>query len=268
MGLFGFLVASTAWAIDATVTGEGPFTPVIIANGTAVVVGVSLVSLLFGAIVAGLSRASAAWTNPGMQLSSSKQSTAWLGAITGLVLGIIAAAILTGGFGTEIEDSEGLVQLPVLATVLVMIIGGAVLGGLTAAITQVLGVPVAVDEADVEEIEAVKGRLRGSLSIPVVGLALLLLLALPFAWALIQSNELTGGGAAIVAILTAAGILGFAALAGTKPNMRISFGEVLIAIIGIATVIGVIFAVLRAQSPVEHDDGEESQEAAVVQMIG
>lgn len=263
LGLIGFLVASAGWASAANVIGEGPFTPVIQATTNNVIIGVALVSLVFGAVAAGLSRAAAGWANSGMQLSSSPGSTAWIGALIGLLLGVIAGGALTSGFGTPVEGAEGIVQLPVLATLGVMVIGGAVLGGLTAALTQVLGVPVALPEEDGDEVHAVRQRLRSAVGIPITGVIILLLLVLPFAWALIESNHLAGGGAAVIAVITAAGILLFASLAGSSPNIKLGLGEVMVAVLGIGIVIVVILAVMFARSPNdEHEEPAAEPEAA------
>jgi hypothetical protein len=269
LGLIGFVVAANWWAAGATVTGEEPFSPVIQASANGVIVGAALVSVVFGAVIASLSRAAAAWANPGMQLSNSPSSTAWIGALIGLTLGVVAGAALTSGFGSPVEGLEGVVQLPVLSTVAVMAIGGAVLGGLTAGATQALGVPVAVPAGDGAEIEDVRRRLGAAFGIPLTAVLLLLVLVLPFAWALIESNHLTSGGAAVVGILTAAGILGFASLAGTKPNIRLSLGEVMVALIGIGTLLVFILAVLFARSPDEETEEPPAEpEAAAVLVIG
>ena len=267
LGLIGFVVAANWWAASATVTGEGPFTPVIQVDSNGLIIGSALISVAFGAVIASLSRAAAAWANPGMQLSNSPSSTAWVGALIGLLLGVVAGAALANGFGTPVEGLEGVVQLPVLSTIGVMAIGGAVLGALTATVTQTLGVPVAVPEGDGEEIETVRRRLGAAFGIPLTGLLLLVLLVLPFAWALLESNHLTSGGAAIVGILTAAGILGFASLAGTKPNIRLTFGEVMVALIGIGTLLVFILAVLFARSPDHEETPADEPEAAVVLMV-
>ncbi len=265
LGLFAFLIATSFWAPSASVTGEGTFNPVLQVDSTEVIVAIALVSIVLGIIVAGLSRAGAGWVDKGMRLADSPTSTAVMGAVLGLVLGLIAATILTGAFGDTPEDLEGLVQLPVLATLSVMIIGGAVLGAVTALVPQLTGVPVAVGGEGNEEVEEVKSRLAGAMGVPAAAALILLLLVIPFAWALIESNELTSGGAAIIAIITAAGILTFASLGGSKPNMKLSFGEVMVAVIGIATVVVVIFLVLAAMSDESgHEDPEP--EAAVVQL--
>jgi len=269
LGLVGFVVATAGWATNATVIGEETFTTVIQATTNNVIIGAALISLVFGAVAASLSRAAASWANPGMQLSSKPSSTAWLGALIGLLLGVLAGAALTSGFGTPVEGVEGMVQLPVLPTFAVMLMGGALLGGLTAAVTQALGVPVAVSEDDDEEVAQVRRRLGAAFGIPLTGIIILLLLVIPFAWLLIESNHLTSGGAAIVGIITASGILAFATLGGSKPNVKLSFGEVMVALIGIGTVLVFILAVFLAMSPEEeHEEPAADAEAAVVLQIG
>ena len=264
LGALGFLVAGAFWAPNAAaVEGGGP---VVQVGPNGVIIGIALVSVVFGAIVAAMSRAATAWTNPAMQLSTSRSATAWQGALIGLVLGVVAGAMLNG-FGTPVEEADpAMTQLPVLSTLFVMVLGGAVLGALTALVPQLLAVPVAVAEGDSEEVETVKGRLRNAISIPLAGLLLLVLLVLPFGFTLIESNHLAPGiGGAVVAIITAGGILGFAALAGSRPEMRISFGDLMVAVVGIGVILIIIISVLFATQGDDHAD-EPAEEAAVVQM--
>ncbi len=266
LGLVGFLVASAFWADTAAMISDTG--PIVQVDVTGVLVGAALVSIFFGAIVAGMSRAAAASTDPAMQLSGSKASTAWIGAAMGLILGVVAGVLLTSGFGTEIEGSGGLTQLPVLATLAVMLVGGAILGAVTSLVPQLFGTPVAVADSDGEETTTVRKRLGNAVSIPMSAAVILLVLVLPFAYILIQSNELTSGGAAIIAILVASGILGFAALAGSQPQMKISGGDLLVAVAGIGTVLLILIAVLLFNSDAEHDEGSAEENAtAVVQLF-
>lgn len=264
LGVVGFFMASPAWAPNAIVDAEAG--PVIVVDPSGVVIAAALVSVVFGAIVAGLSRAATAWANPAMQLSSSKTSTPWIGGIAGLVLGLIGGALLAGQ-GVEIEGSEGLVQVPVLGTLVLLVLGAALLGAITAALPQLLSAPVAVAEDEQEEVEAVRTRLGNAIAIPVAGVMLLVILVLPFAYALIQSNHLTAGGASIIAILTAGGILGFSALSGTRPQVRISFGELMVAVAGIGTVLLIIIAVLFVRSVEDHETEEDGHAAAIETVI-
>jgi len=266
LGVVGFLVSSAFWAPNTTALPDSG--PVVQVSPASVILAIALVSVVFGAVVAGMSRAATAWTNPAMQLSSSKGATVWMGAGLGLILGVIGGAMLNG-FATPVEGSDPeLVQLPVLATLLVMILGGAVLGAATALVPQLLGVPVAVDDDDAEEMEKVKRRLRNAVSIPVAGLLLLGVLVLPFAFALIESNHFApGAGGAIVAIIAAGGVLGFSALAGSRPEMRISFGDLMVALVGIGVVLLIIISVLFATQGDEHAEEAPQDEAAVVSII-
>lgn len=264
LGVVGFLAASAFWAPNATALPESG--PLVQVNPSSVVLGIALVSVVFGAIVAAVSRAAAAWTNPAMQLSSSKSATVWIGGAIGLALGIVAGAMLNG-LGTTVEGTDPpLVQLPILATLFVMILGGAVLGAVTAFVPQLLGVPVAVDESDDEEVTTVRTRLTNAVSIPLAGILLLLLLVLPFAYALIQSNHLAANGGAIVAIIAAGGILGFSALAGTKPEMRISFGDLMWAILGLGAVLIIIISVLLYAGSDEEAE-EPAEPEAIVRLV-
>lgn len=266
LGVVGFLVSGVFWAPNTTALPDSG--PVVQISPNSVILAIALVSVAFGAIVAGMSRAAAAWTNPAMQLSSSKAATVWTGAALGLILGVAGGALLSG-FGTPVEGSDPvLIQLPVLATLPVMIIGGAILGALTALVPQLLGVPVAVDDDDAEEVQTVRSRLRNAVSIPIAGLLLLVLLVLPFAFALIESNHFApGAGGAIVAIIAAGGVLGFSALAGSRPEMRISFGDLMVAVIGIGVVLLIIISVLFATQDDDHAEEPTPEEAAVAQMI-
>jgi len=265
LGLVGFLVAGAFWADTTTAIPDTG--PIVQVDATGVLIGAALVSILFGAIVASLSRTAAASTDPAMQLSESKGSTAWIGAAMGLILGIVAGVLLTAGFGTEIEGGEGLIQLPVLPTLTVMLVGGAVLGAVTSLVPQLFGTPVAVSDDDEKEVAEVKKRLGQAVSIPMSAAVILLLLVLPFAYILIQSNELTSGGAAIIAVLVASGILGFATLAGGKPEMRITGGDLLVAVAGIGTVLLILLAVLLINSGEGPEEGAPEEQTAIVLEI-
>lgn len=265
LGVIGFLAASAFWAPNAIALPESG--PVVQLNPTSLIIGIALVSVVFGAVVAGVSRAATGWSNPAMELSGSKAVTVWVGAIIGLVLGVVAGATLSG-FGTAVEGADPpIVELPVLTSLFVMVIGGAVLGALTAMVPQLLGVPVAVADTETEEVVTVKRRLAGAVGVPLAGLVLLLLLVLPFAYTLIESNHLAPGvGGAVVAIITAGGILGFAALAGSKPQMRISGGDVMVAVVGIGVVILLIVSVLVYQGGDEHHE-EPAEGTSIVRVV-
>lgn len=266
LGLVGFLVATMAWAPAAIIPEEGASVAIEASPSTALI-AIAAVSVVFGAIVASISRAATTWRDPAMGLTSKRTTTAWIGAGIGLVLGFIAGGLLTASFATPVDEEGLLVHLPVLATLIVMLVGGAVLGAMTAAVPQLLGTPVAVAEDDQSETEVMRNRLGSTVGIPLAGVLLLAVLVLPFAYILIQSNHLTSNGAALVAIVTAGGILGFAALSGNRPNVRISMGELMVAVVGIGTVLLIILAVLAFRDDGSHEEDEAAESAAVVWVV-
>jgi len=267
LGLFGFVMAAASWSQNTSVTGEETFNPIFITESNGLLIGVALVSVVFGAIVAAFARAAAGWVDPAMQLKSPKSRTAWVGGSFGLVLGVGAGALLAAGVGTPIEGSEGLIELPVLPTLIIMVLGGALLGAITTAVTQFFAVPAAVDESDEVEVETVRARMGNAIGIPLAAMLLLALLVLPFAWTLLESNHLTSGGASVVAIITATGILTFASLAGSRPNMKIGKGEFFVAVAGIGIVVIILFAVLTNLGGESEAEEPAAEEAAVELVI-
>lgn len=263
LGLLGFVFAST-WLLGvASVAGEeGAYGPAVEVVTSRFFVGAALLSVLFGVVVASTSRALAAWIHPGARLKGRYTATVVLGAILGLVLGLAAGAVMTSAFAEPVEGVEGSAVMRVIPSIFVVLLGGAFLGWITATLVQVIGVPVGVGEEDEEEITDVRGRLTSAFSIPVAAILLLLLLVVPLGLVFIRSNEMASGGAAVLAIFAAAAILGISTISASRPTMRITFGEFLVAAAGIATVVVIVFAVLQTQAGPEEEaaEGEEAEQ--------
>lgn len=275
LGLVGLVLGST-WLLGlASVTGEeGAYSPAVEVMNSRFVIGVTLVSVVFGVVVAAFSRSAAGWFHRGAGLQGRFSVTVLLGAVLGLVLGLAAGAVMLAGFAEPVEGAEFPTSvLPVVPAVFVVLVGGALLGWVTSVLVQVVGVPVGVAEDDAEEITEVRSRLSAAVSIPVAALFLLLLLVLPLGIVFIRSNEMASGGAAVLAVFAAGAILGVASLSASRPTMRVTFGEVLVAVAGIATVVLIIFAVIQTQSgPQEEevapaDETEQTTEEAVAPLL-
>ncbi|MFZ0015224.1 MAG: hypothetical protein WAL25_14045 [Acidimicrobiia bacterium] len=221
----------------------------IVASVRGLIVGTSLVSVLFGSIVAGMARSAGPRAHPGMRLRSSPSATALWGGVVGLVLGAVAGAVLAVGVGSSVDGDQALVQLPVLATLIVVVLGGAVLGVTTAAMTQIFAVPIVVEDGAEEEIDAIRARLVDAVRIPVTALLFLLMLVLPLGWTLVEAAPLNTAAAPLVATLVAGGILGFASLVGNRPNIRISIGEFGVALAGTLAIVGLVLSVMFARGP-------------------
>jgi hypothetical protein len=245
LGIVGLLAASPWTLPNASILGEeGNFRPALIVERGRLTLVTALFSVLFGAIVASFSRTLAGWV--GGRISGRGRTSALLGAVLGGVLGLGAGAALAS-FGQPVENAPELIQLPVVAAIFVVMIGGGVLGWVVAVVVQVLGVPAAVEGS--AEVTRVQSRLAGAIAVPAAGIVALLLLVLPLAIVLIRSNHLASGGAAILAIIAAGSILAVASLSASRPGMRISRGEFFLALGGIGIVVMIVFAVMLARNP-------------------
>jgi hypothetical protein len=275
LGLVGLVLSST-WLLGlASVTGEEEaYSPAVEVMTSRFLIGATLVSVVFGVVVAAFSRGAAGWVHRGAGLQGRFSVTVLLGAVLGLVLGLAAGAVMLAGFGEPVEGAEVATSvLPILPAVFVVLLGGALLGWLTSVLVQVIGVPVGVADDDAAEITEVRSRLSAAVSIPVAALVLLLLLVLPLGIVFIRSNEMASGGAAVLAVFAAGAILGIASMSASRPTMRVTFGEVLVAVAGIATVVLIIFAVIQTQSgPHEEEEApaeetEQTTEEAVAPVL-
>ena len=257
LGLLGALLASP-WLLTAASLGgsEGDFRPSVLVTGARFVLATSLLSIVFGLIVATLSRTLTGWLRPGAALAGHNGVTRLIGAGTGLVLGLGAGSILTSAFGQPVEGSEGLIDLPVLSALIVVLLGGALLGWVTAALVQVVGVPASLAESDTLEVDAVRFRLGSAIGIPLAGIIALVVLVVPFAFVLIRSNHMASGGAAALATIVSASILGIAGISASRPGMKIRRGEFVVALGGIGIVILIVVAVFLARSEGDHQEEE------------
>jgi len=262
LGMLAILVSSPWLLPGSSVIGaEGSWAPAVEVNSGMFLLAGVLLSMLFGVVVAALSRAIPAWIDPGMSLSGSGRISGWIGVGTGLVLGAIGSAIVTSTFGVPVAGAEGRVTLPLLTTIILGLVGGAALGWLTAAFVQVLGVPAGVEVGPEQDVSQVRSRLGTAISVPLAGILALVVLVVPFAYILIESNHLTSGGASILAILTASAILAIAGLSASRPGMRITRGEFLLAVTGIGVVVTIIVAVFLARAEPHEEEPAEGTEA-------
>jgi MFS family permease len=266
LGVLG-LIAASPWLLpNASILGtEGDFSPAVIVDRGRLTLVTALFSLVFGAIVAALSRTVAGWLSPANALVGRVGATSLAGSLLGLVLGFGAGAVLAS-FGQPVENAENLIQLPVVATIFVVLLGGAFLGWLTGAAVQIVGIPAGVHHDEAEEVATVQRRLVGAIGVPVAGIVALAVLVLPLAIVLIRSSHLSAAGAPILAIIASASILAVASLSASKPGMKISRGEFLLALGGIGVVLMIVMAVLLARSPV-HEEEETAEAGATTTVV-
>ncbi len=263
LGVVLALAASPLVVDRATIIGEDPYRAGVEVTLTWFIVLTAIASAVFGALIASASRLMPAWFHPEMMLRGSVRATSSMGAIIGAVFGTIGAALASGLVGETVEAGAGgvpgetvqtAVVLSVGGTFLALLIGGAILGALVAAVVQLLGEPTVLP-ADIEaEANVVKRRLAGSILIPLAGLTAIALIVLPLALLFLEFPV----GATALAIVASAGILMFAFLAAYKPGLRITRNEFILAAVGIGIVLLFIALAVFNYGPAEEAQTEEA----------
>jgi plastocyanin len=237
-------VAVTPLVVDrVTLVGEpGAFRPAIEVTALPVVVVGAVVSLLFGALVGVAVRTVPAWFRPELRIEGRPGMAALVGGVTGLLVGVVGAALLLNLAGQPSEADETVIQIGVRSGLLLVLFGGAVLGMITAAVVQVLAVPVGLDAASADESSAVRRRLSTGVGVPLAAFTVLALVVVSLGSLFLAYHV----AAPLLAIVVAGGILAFAGLTASRPNIRLSLGELLAAAAGILSVLVLIVVVAGA----------------------
>lgn len=264
MGLVTLVALSPLLAARADTLGEeGPFAPSLIMTSNRAIIGLVVLFGVYGMILASFTTAAVGWHGPGMAIVEGRGSIMVGGVLTGFVVGGAAGGVATGMFGTEIPGSEE-VEVSVVAALVVVVVSGAVLGWAVGQLSQVLGLPEGMAGSEGEEAGVVRFRLKSALALPVIGLVTIAVLVLPNAYLFLQFPSWSP----IMGSVVAASILTFAGLSASRPGMRITRGEFLLAAAGIGVVVFILFAVLNTQgaghSESEDDHGVEAEAIEIV----
>ena len=106
-----------------------------------------------------------------------------------------------------------------------------------------------------------KRRLGDSLMIPAVSALIILVIVVSLGSLLVRYPSY----APLLAILVAFGVLAFASLMASRPNLRVSRGEVLVAAAGVGVVLLMLALIAAQTSDGGHgNEGEDANVAAVV----
>lgn len=238
------ILFSLQWVLPrASLAGEaGAYRVVLDLASGRVIVGSGLLGLVGGLILGGFTRGVVGLKSEGHGLSNRWVSTLAAGGISGLLIGLLLGAVVTGS-GETLEGAEGVVEVGAVAAVVTVVVGWMVLGGFSAVVVQFLGTPKGIGVAQLEETLMVRRRLGAAFGLPVRVALTILLIVGPLAYAFLAFPK----WAPLTGAFVAASILGFAGLAAVRPNMRTSRGEFGVALIGVLTVVVVIVSVLAAQ---------------------
>jgi len=251
------LVALSPWLAGRadTIGAEGDLAPSLMMTPTWAMVGLVALFGVYGAVLASFTATAVGWHGPGMRLVKGRMSMMLGGGLTGAVIGGAAGGVAVGMFGTQAPGSEE-VEVSLVAALVTVVLSSAVVGWSVGQLAQVLGVPEGMAGAEGEEADDVRFRLGSALALPVTGVLIIAVLVLPAAYLFLSFP----GWAPITGSVVAASILAFAGLSASRPGMRISRGEFLLAAAGIGVMVFILVAVLNTQGA-GHGESEEDHEA-------
>ena len=210
-----------------------------------------------GAVIALASRGAGRFRSPAYDTDAKPLGSVFFGGFIGLVLGsglggLLFATAEPSLSGTKLVAISPLMVLGVVAAAAAL---GAVIGGIGQALAQ----PAVLAGAEAEDAETVRRRISDALLLPVVAIVVIVVIVVSFGSLLLRFS----GFAPLIAILVAIGTLGFAALMASRPNLRVTKGEVLVAAVGVGVVL-LMLALIAAS--ITGDDGDDETPADHAQV--
>jgi hypothetical protein len=258
------LLFSAQWLLTksgSTQTEAGDVSFVFSVASGSLLAGSALLGAVVGVAGAGFIRAVTGWRNAGTRLVSSHGASLVVGALAGLVTGVVIGGVVTGTGSPDPLD-EAITVVPMLPAVLWTLLGWIGGGWLIGTLVQVLGVPDGLAESEAAEGDTVRGRLNSAYSLPVVAVLAILTVVAPAAWVFIQFPV----WAPLIAVFIAGGIIAFAGMSAARPGMRITAGEFLVAAAGVGVVVLILVAVLTTQGGGGHGESDDHSGEAAVQL--
>lgn len=227
---------------------------VIEVTGGSLTAWLAVVSAVIGALIGRLSGVVPSWIDKGLSVKTSQTALTVVGAATGAALGVVGSGVMLA-LGETIENFEegvaDIVQIGALDAFVTLIVGGAILGGITAIIAQLSSLPEGLTAAEKDESELIKHRLVTSYLMPAALVLLIVVVVVLFGSVLVAFHT----QAWVLAIVAASGILGFASLSASRPTMKITKGEFMVAA---AAVIVVLVFILMLSGAFTADHSEEA----------
>ncbi len=252
--LLGSLLGLAALAASAPLV-LGRLTQVTAAGGAAVevtwttVLAIGGLWAVLGGVTAAAARGAGRFLSPAYDTDDSPLGSAIIGSLTGLVLG----AAQGGTWYAMAEASlSGTKLLSISPLAVVMILASwAACGAAVGATAQFFSQPRGLRGAAAEDAQVVRRRLSDSLTIPLVSGVVILIFVVALGILLVRFPSF----APWVAILVSVGILTFAGMMASRPNLRVTRNEVLVAAAGVGVVllmITLIAAAVTGDAPAEH----------------
>tara|TARA_B100000989_G_scaffold297918_1_gene285264 strand:+ start:1785 stop:2915 length:1131 start_codon:yes stop_codon:yes gene_type:complete len=180
-------------------------------------------------------------------LTNDKESI-YTGVGLGLVFGSSSAFFIVNSVGQTIVGI--LPEDPVVNLISVgsafwrIVLMSAIIQSLISILTMILGIPKGLDLDDLIEANKIRNRIVGSIIIPLGSIVVGGIIAVSIAQIFLNFHEY----APLFALIISAAILLFASVMSSAPKIRITRSEVIIASVGVITLIVIIASVAASQS--------------------
>ena len=240
---------------ETTATGG----PAVEVTWTAVI-ATAVVWAVVGSIITMASRGVGRFRSPAYDTDTTALGSVFSGGFIGLVLGCGLGGFLFATAESSLSGTKLIVISPLM--VLGLVAAAAVLGAVIGGIGQAVAQPAALAGAEAEDADTVRRRLSDALLLPVVATVVIVAIVVPFGSLLLRFS----GFAPLIAILVAIGTLGFAALMASRPNLRVTKAEVLVAAAGVGVVL-LMLALIAASLAGDEGDAEAPADHAQVQTV-
>ena len=180
-------------------------------------------------------------------LTNDKESI-YTGVGLGLVFGSSSGFFIVNSVGQTIVGI--LPEDPVVNLISVgsafwrIVLMSAIIQSLISILTMILGIPKGLDLDDLIEANKIRNRIVGSIIIPLGSIVVGGIIAVSIAQIFLNFHEY----APLFALIISAAILLFASVMSSAPKIRITRSEVIIASVGVITLIVIIASVAASQS--------------------
>ncbi|MCE2528491.1 MAG: hypothetical protein J4G11_01310 [Acidimicrobiia bacterium] len=210
-----------------------------------------------GAIINVASRGMGRFRSPAYDTETRWSGSVFSGGFLGLVVGAAFGGVLYATSEASLSGTQLLSVSPfsIVATWL----GWTALGALIGGIGQAMAQPAALAGKEAEEAREVRKRITEGLAMPVLATLVIAVIVVAFGSLLLRFASF----APLIAILVSIGTIGFAALMSSRPNLRVTKGEFLVAAAGVGVVLTMLALIAAAVSGEgdEADAGEPAEHA-------
>ncbi|MDE0138815.1 MAG: hypothetical protein OXM57_10675 [bacterium] len=218
------------------------------------VAATAVVWTVAGAIINVASRGMGRFRSPAFDTE-----TGWVGSVfSGGFLGLVVGAAFGGVLYATGEASLSGTQLLAVSPLSIMWtwLGWTALGALIGGLGQAMAQPAALSGTEAEEAREVRKRLTDGLAMPVLATLVIAVIVVAFGSLLLRYAAF----APLIAILVSIGTIGFAALMSSRPNLRVTKAEFLVAAAGVGVVLTMLALIAAALSG-EGDEGGAGEPA-------